>query len=430
MSTPATRVNGVTMVNTAYAGGNVTSQLGNVGASPSAYAIVGSLTPTDPNGASTWYETTGGSVFFGVQRDWVYDMGWNLGCNGTQVDPTKAAIGDQWESNYVADATHTWVERHFIFIGADGTYQRPLTMQAQAVAGGANPIGYTNFGIAADVIWFSGKSISATQNFVMANPTSNASGQFQVANSSQIRLLTNNIPQLVQMNAASSGTYTLAYVDASNTVNLGDTTTLVQVKGTTTTIDSTSATQIGPNAGNVNIGGAGNYTQFLSGAGMFFGGPTATSGAQTKNSPTVTLRAAYWNGSTSVNDDANLTHITDSTTPTSHLALQIAGATMLNFTSGGAIGQKVGSSIASATTIAPTAAITHITGTTTIQTITAPNQFATSGQGGRLTLIFDGVSPWNAAGNIAVAGTPTTAGTSVDFTYDNATSKWYPSRIA
>jgi hypothetical protein len=91
---------------------------------------------------------------------------------------------------------------------------------------------------------------------------------------------------------------------------------------------------------------------------------------------------------------------------------------------------KANNTIASATTIAPTAYVTHITGTTTIQTMTAPTDFAQTNGGGCLILIFDGVAPWNNAGNIFVAGTPTTAGTSVEFCYDNASAKWYPSRIA
>lgn len=90
----------------------------------------------------------------------------------------------------------------------------------------------------------------------------------------------------------------------------------------------------------------------------------------------------------------------------------------------------VGTAIASATTIAPTSDIVHITGTTTIQTITAPSTFASTGNGGCVKLIFDAVAPWNALGNIAVGGTPTTAGTFVDFCYDNATSLWYPSRTS
>lgn len=89
---------------------------------------------------------------------------------------------------------------------------------------------------------------------------------------------------------------------------------------------------------------------------------------------------------------------------------------------------KANNTIASAATIAPTGFITHITGTVSIVTMTAPAGFAQTNGGGCLNLVFDGIAPWTAGGNIFVAGTPTTAGTSVTFCYDNATTKWYPSR--
>lgn len=92
-----------------------------------------------------------------------------------------------------------------------------------------------------------------------------------------------------------------------------------------------------------------------------------------------------------------------------------------------ALPEKVGSNIASASTIAPTAPTHHITGTTPINTITAPTPLAQTGGGGVVMLIFDGIAPWTAAGNIAVAGTPS-VGQQVIFTYDNATSLWYPSQ--
>lgn len=84
-----------------------------------------------------------------------------------------------------------------------------------------------------------------------------------------------------------------------------------------------------------------------------------------------------------------------------------------------------GANIASAATIAPLSTITHITGTTAIATITVPVGMVA---GGKITLIFDAVDTWTAAGNIQVAGTNTTAGTTVEFTWDG--SKWFPSRTS
>jgi len=86
----------------------------------------------------------------------------------------------------------------------------------------------------------------------------------------------------------------------------------------------------------------------------------------------------------------------------------------------------VGSTIASASTIAPTAPITHITGSSTIGAITVPVGCAFShGYGCTITLISDGGFSTTTGGNISVAET-TNAGHSYRFTYDEATSVWYP----
>lgn len=74
--------------------------------------------------------------------------------------------------------------------------------------------------------------------------------------------------------------------------------------------------------------------------------------------------------------------------------------------------------------------IHHFTGTTALVTITVP---AACVAGGKITLIFDGSGSgltWTAAGNIAVAGTSTTAASAVDFFYDPSSGKWHPSRLA
>lgn len=72
----------------------------------------------------------------------------------------------------------------------------------------------------------------------------------------------------------------------------------------------------------------------------------------------------------------------------------------------------------------------HFTGTTALVTINVP---AGCVSGGAITLSFDGSSSgltWTAAGNIAVAGTATTAKSCVTFFYDPSNSAWYPSRLA
>lgn len=90
--------------------------------------------------------------------------------------------------------------------------------------------------------------------------------------------------------------------------------------------------------------------------------------------------------------------------------------------------------VASATTITASGYFFHVTGTTAIATINAPASGPAGGSfplnGSQITIVFDGVATWTAAGNIAVAGTPTTAGSSVTFTFDQGSGKWHPSRLA
>ena len=80
--------------------------------------------------------------------------------------------------------------------------------------------------------------------------------------------------------------------------------------------------------------------------------------------------------------------------------------------------------IASASTIAPTKAITFISGTTAIVTITAPSPISTGG--GSITLIPTGIFTTTTAGNIALASTAVVSKALV-MTYDVTTAKWYPS---
>src|SRR5262249_32247788 len=91
--------------------------------------------------------------------------------------------------------------------------------------------------------------------------------------------------------------------------------------------------------------------------------------------------------------------------------------------------QPTAASAISSNAITPSGPLIHVTGTTVLKTITLPATF----QNGSVTLIFDGSGSgltWDATGNINVAGTSTTAGSAVTFTYDRSISKWIPSRLA
>jgi hypothetical protein len=79
--------------------------------------------------------------------------------------------------------------------------------------------------------------------------------------------------------------------------------------------------------------------------------------------------------------------------------------------------------IASAATIQPLAPITFISGTTTINTITAPAEFV---GGGQITLIPTALWSTGTSGNIAIATTGVVSKALI-LTYDATTAKWYPS---
>jgi hypothetical protein len=86
--------------------------------------------------------------------------------------------------------------------------------------------------------------------------------------------------------------------------------------------------------------------------------------------------------------------------------------------------------VVSANTITPTGPYFHMTGTTIVKTI---NPVPGSLEGGFVTIVFDGSGAgltWDATGNIAVAGTSTTAASAVTFVFDQGSGKWHPSRLA
>ncbi len=82
-----------------------------------------------------------------------------------------------------------------------------------------------------------------------------------------------------------------------------------------------------------------------------------------------------------------------------------------------------------AATLAAPGGVFHVTGTTAVNIITPPTNFSSTS----ITIIADGVLTWTSsavANGIAQSGTVTSAGETVTFTYDPATTYWYPSRVA
>lgn len=85
----------------------------------------------------------------------------------------------------------------------------------------------------------------------------------------------------------------------------------------------------------------------------------------------------------------------------------------------------LGTALASAATIAPTNQVHHVTGTTTVNTITAPGGIQS---GNELVLIADGTFSVSTAGNVADR-VDLVAGQTARLVYDVTTAKWYASAV-
>ena len=79
------------------------------------------------------------------------------------------------------------------------------------------------------------------------------------------------------------------------------------------------------------------------------------------------------------------------------------------------------SNAASAATVQLSTAVTHVTGTNTITTLTPGTGFS-----GVAWLIADGAFSLGTGGNIALARGPYTVGQAVKVVYDSSTGMWYP----
>lgn len=87
----------------------------------------------------------------------------------------------------------------------------------------------------------------------------------------------------------------------------------------------------------------------------------------------------------------------------------------------GGLAQQKNAAVASASTIAPNQGVTHVTGTTAIETITVPEGLVA---GGQITLIPDALGSTGTSGNIAL-GSTFVVSKALILTWDG--SKWYPS---
>ena len=170
--------------------------------------------------------------------------------------------------------------------------------------------------------------------------------------------------------------------------------------------------------------GIGALTANLHGSNNSAFGREALVGPTGDNNVAIGNRAGYYEAGSNKLYISN----TDTTTPLiygdfSTSALTINGS--LAVTKPIATGTTSGApTMASATTIAPTTQIVFVSGTTAIDTITAPAPISTNG--GTIILIPTGAFTTTTSGNIALASTAAVS-KALHMTYDPITTTWYPS---
>lgn len=228
MATPPLRVNGITIpLNLDSSPNPATLTYGDVSGDANKQ-VMETLAPSEA-GASTWYDTIAGVLFHGTRKDQVRTFGWNLVANGPRPNTSEAAIGLSFESYYEQDASNTWLEAHLISIDTNGNTVRPWTFQVGRTGGTASNGGVVNGTFAVDSLAINDSNIIGSQNnyFSFQSTHTPGSGALLVGGGSngmaaaRISEFSNNVKWLSQMNAARTNFLSLAYLDASNNVNVG-----------------------------------------------------------------------------------------------------------------------------------------------------------------------------------------------------------------
>ncbi len=194
------------------------------GAGTGVSGIIGRAYPTDP-ASSVFTRCLLSSPNSGAgagTSDSVYEMGWNLAGSGSLVDASKPMIRDAWENNYY-DGSYYVMERH---IGA----MRPIVA---GVAGGEiRPDGWavrvdgSYLERTTKVTKWSVCDIAGAQKLVYQWPS-----VYMLASTKFIATV-NNYSAFAQRSADGATDINLAYVDASNVVQLGDSSRGIQLNGT------------------------------------------------------------------------------------------------------------------------------------------------------------------------------------------------------
>jgi hypothetical protein len=236
-------------------------------------------------------------------------------------------------------------------------------------------------------------------------------------NLTSVTIATASSSQFTVTNAA-TGTYvsggTATVAQSANLQEWQDTAGTVLGK-----IDATGNITLSGSSGQVNlaVGTNGNSQLTTYGIGAFGGG--ANGNIQLYSRATTATRVGFVAyGATSQTADLLQTQ----TSAGVNFAIGANGV----IANGNGTATQGAPTIASAATIAPVNPIVFVSGTTTINTITAPAPIST--YGGSIKIIPTGAFATGTSGNIAIASTAVVS-KMLEMTYDVQSAKWYPSYV-
>ena len=163
-------------------------------------------------GASTWAAHVLGFPNNGSTRlNQVFRWGWNLAAGGGLIVPGEAAIGDEWESYYVAGSQY--VERHIAYVNPAGHVYRPLSWRidrqtdeiVQLVTGSS-------------VKWMDRSGVQLF-SLELSGPVT---GTLALGTQQPLLHSLNDVPLIAQRNAAGTANVEVARVDSSDAVVLAN----------------------------------------------------------------------------------------------------------------------------------------------------------------------------------------------------------------
>lgn len=300
------------------------------------------------------------------------------------------------------------------------TYPNPTVVSVADVTTGVLPVANGGTGVnalGAGVVTFLGTPTSANLAAAMTDETGTGANVFATS------------PTLVTPSANSYGSVAGNDLTVTATAPAAITTAQNGNNAVFTGSDAVAGSSVAGAANGANVTlKAGNAQRLTSGSGaggnVTISGGSGIGGGGNGNVSFSTAATSRWNISAAGNFLANTDNALDfgasgASRPRDVYIGRNEIITGLQATSAAA------PTVASATTIAPVAQISFVSGTVNpVTTITAPAPIASGG--GQITLIPTGLWTTTTAGNIAL-GTTAIVNKALIMTFDVTTAKWYPS---